>query len=212
MGKTTSGLRSKSEEAALSRDNAALMGWSGSSAFGISVRSLGLKSNRGWIEIIMSAAELAVSSDTPVFFGHRGDVLGRVYRQRLTHTLLRTGAAKFHRLRIIDTRRFLMEQTHQKIRWRYRRADHFQLLDRIQKDIGAVPVFGVFFVDHIFGQQIAAFAAATLSRDFRAGFGHVLQHDASRPPMLTHARLDRLAKLQREARGQLFGLGKIGFG
>mmetsp|Transcript_18032 Transcript_18032/g.27531 ORF Transcript_18032/g.27531 Transcript_18032/m.27531 type:complete len:378 (+) Transcript_18032:557-1690(+) len=202
-GRCTSLFRSKSDDAAPVCSSAARVRASRS----FTCCGFRLKTNRFWIQIVMCAAELTIRRYAPFIRCHRCDISRGIDREALTHPIFGTCAPKPNRLRVKNARCFLMEQAKQQVTWGQLRADQFQLFDCIQQDVNTIPIFGCVAV-----QQIARRNQIACAFNFghqRRRLGHVLQHHATRPPMLGDAGFLRSAKTQLKARWQLLGLGKI---
>ena len=103
-----------------------------------------------------------------------------------------------------------MEQAHQQFSRLHRGSDQLQILNRVQKQVGARPAFALFPVQNIHMRQQPAFPRTGVCRHFQRGFGHVLQHHAARAPMRPGAGRLGSAIGHGKPGGQLFRLGKIG--
>ncbi len=115
-----------------------------------------------------------------------------------------------HALFVENPRLLFVEKTQQDIRRLQRRADQFKIIDGIEQDIHAVPVLHLVVAQQIGGLQYIA-RPFTLCGKWRR-FGHLLEHHATRAPMLCLVNRCRFAKAQLEAGRQLLGLREICLG
>ena len=95
------------------------------------------------------------------------DVLCRIDRQGLAHALFRAGASKGNGLRIERAGRLIVKEPDQQICGLNRGADKLHLLDRIEQNIGAIPVFSRFARNDVGGSQKPILARARIAGNRR---------------------------------------------
>src|SRR5690606_10792271 len=157
----------------------------------------------GGLENIDLAAKLAGAGDDTLLH-HFVDFVTAEGLQHRFHALARTMAGKFDRGRFIGAHAILVEEAEQKPVRLQGRVEQLVILDRIEQDRGAVPVF------FLFGERARIFALAiprqtAIARD-------VLNHDRAGTPVFLRPR--RLAVIIRsgskpDAGRHLFRIRKI---
>ena len=89
----------------------------------------------------MGPTKLTISGDHALVGDHIGQIICVVGGQGFFHLLRRTRTAKAQGLRLKDPRAFFVKKAHQKLGRLHGWADQLKIFNRIQKRVGAAPVF-----------------------------------------------------------------------